>query len=152
MLGAPETMWAQPTTTRARIPERPSRSFVYLDVSGSMNFVLSNLLHLLLPYVANKQAEAFQFSTDVKPLPFAELAQQLWVPENYPVRQGWMRSVVSPEFHFIEYERLPNELYRCTEDVRETDNLAKNSEMQPLVSLFRSLLLRFDPPKKAETN
>lgn len=77
LLGAPETMWAQPTTARARLTERPSRSFVYLDVSGSMNFVLSNLLHLLLPYVANKQAEVFQFSTDIKPLPFAELKQGL---------------------------------------------------------------------------
>lgn len=72
-LGAPNTLWAQPGTVKARVPEKPSRAFVYLDVSGSMYNYLSYLLYLLLPYVANKQAEVFQFSTVVKPLPFNEL-------------------------------------------------------------------------------
>ncbi|GAB4524934.1 MAG: hypothetical protein OHK0046_40150 [Anaerolineae bacterium] len=72
-LGAPGTIWAQPGTTKARVPEHPSRSFVYLDVSGSMNFVLSNLLHLLVPYVAKGHAEAYQFSTQVHGLPFNQL-------------------------------------------------------------------------------
>lgn len=73
MLGAPKTLWAQPGMVKARIPEKPSRAFVYLDVSGSMFNYLSYLLHLLLPYVANKRAEVFQFSTVVKPLPYADL-------------------------------------------------------------------------------
>lgn len=76
-LGIPSTLWEQPTTIKARLPERPSRSLVYLDVSGSMNFVISNLLDLLLPYVARKQAEVFQFSTEVIPMPLAELQKGL---------------------------------------------------------------------------
>ncbi len=67
------TLYNQPTTTRARLPEKPSTAYIYLDVSGSMNFVISYLLDLLVPYVAKRQAEIFQFSTTVSPLPFDEL-------------------------------------------------------------------------------
>lgn len=74
-LGAPKTLWSQPTSTRARLPVKPSRAFIYLDVSGSMNQLLGHLMHLLLPYLARGEAEAFQFSTVVKPLPFSQLRQ-----------------------------------------------------------------------------
>jgi hypothetical protein len=72
-LGAPSTLWTQPGEARVRVREKPSRAFVYLDVSGSMNFILSYCLGLLLPYVSKKQAEVFQFSTQVKPLALADL-------------------------------------------------------------------------------
>ena len=72
-LGTPSTLWSQPVAMKVRANQHPSRSFVYLDVSGSMNFILSNLLHLMLPYVARGEAEVFQFSTEVRPLPYAEL-------------------------------------------------------------------------------
>ena len=76
-LGAPQTLWAQPGTARARMPEKPARAFVYLDVSGSMYNCLPYLLGLITPYVANKQAEVFQFSTIVTPLPYGDLKQGL---------------------------------------------------------------------------
>jgi uncharacterized protein with von Willebrand factor type A (vWA) domain len=60
---------------RARVPEKPSKAHIYLDVSGSMAEVLPHVLGLVLPYVARGQAEVFQFSTFVEPLPFAQLRQ-----------------------------------------------------------------------------
>ncbi|MDX2078825.1 MAG: hypothetical protein SFZ02_20495 [bacterium] len=74
-LGAPETLWAQPITIRTRMPERPSRAFVYLDVSGSMNYILGQCMYLLRPYLARKQAELYQFSTVVNPMKFAEIRE-----------------------------------------------------------------------------
>ncbi|MCU0479676.1 MAG: hypothetical protein MUE54_00530 [Anaerolineae bacterium] len=74
-LGAPETLWAQPTTIRARAPHRPSRAFVYLDVSGSMNYILAQCMYLLRPYLARKQAELYQFSTVVHPMKYAEIKE-----------------------------------------------------------------------------
>lgn len=72
-LGVPNTLWAQPTQVRARIPERPSKAYVYLDVSGSMYQVIPYLLGLMVPYVANKHADVFQFSTQVSDMSFTDL-------------------------------------------------------------------------------
>jgi hypothetical protein len=73
LLGMPETIWAQPGTVRARVPEVPRKAHVYLDVSGSMVNVLPHLLGLILPYVAHEQADVFQFSTQVEALNLAQL-------------------------------------------------------------------------------
>jgi uncharacterized protein with von Willebrand factor type A (vWA) domain len=72
-LGAPQTLWAQPVSIRARTPHRPSRAFIYLDVSGSMNNILAQCMYLIRPYLARKQAELYQFSTVVHPMKFAEI-------------------------------------------------------------------------------
>jgi hypothetical protein len=73
MLGAQSTLWAQPGEIKARIPERPSKAYVYLDVSGSMNYILPYLLGLLLPYVYKGRAEVFQFSTEIAAMSLADL-------------------------------------------------------------------------------
>ena len=73
LLGVQGVLWSQPGVVKARVQETPSRVYVYLDVSGSMNSLLPHLLTLLLPYVAQGQAVVFQFSTRVEPLPFARL-------------------------------------------------------------------------------
>ncbi|MEQ8677891.1 MAG: hypothetical protein RIC84_32065 [Aggregatilineales bacterium] len=72
-LGSQGVLWSQPGMTRARVPDVPGKAYIYLDVSGSMAQVLPYLVGLLVPYVANKKAEVFQFSTTIKPLPFADL-------------------------------------------------------------------------------
>ena len=72
-LGVQGVLWNQPGSVKARVPETPSRAFVYLDVSGSMSQLLPHLLNLLLPYVAHGQALVFQFSTRVEPLPLNQL-------------------------------------------------------------------------------
>jgi hypothetical protein len=73
-LGIQGLLWNQPGIVHVRIPDVPSKAYVYLDVSGSMASLLPHLLGLLLPYVA-AQAEVFQFSTLVEPMPFEELRQ-----------------------------------------------------------------------------
>ncbi len=72
-LGAPETLWTQPATTRARLPEKPSKAYIYLDVSGSMYSYLPHLLGLITPYVAHQDADVYQFSTAVRHLPLIDL-------------------------------------------------------------------------------
>jgi Putative metallopeptidase domain len=73
LLGAPTTLWAQPSSTRARVPETPVSAHVYVDVSGSMNLLLPHLLGLLLPYVVRREADVYQFSTEIVPLPLEQL-------------------------------------------------------------------------------
>lgn len=73
LLGVPATLWAQPSLTPARVPERPASAHVYLDVSGSMSELLPRLVGLLVPFVADGRAAAWQFSTTVEPLPLAAL-------------------------------------------------------------------------------
>lgn len=75
LLGVQGVLWNQPGEVRARVPETPSVTHVYLDVSGSMAHVLPHLLGLILPYVRRGQAEVFQFSTIVEPMPVEELAK-----------------------------------------------------------------------------
>jgi hypothetical protein len=72
-LGIPNTLWAQPTNVNARVPERPSKAYVYFDVSGSMYQILPYLLGLMIPYVANKHADVFQFSTRVADMSIKDL-------------------------------------------------------------------------------
>jgi hypothetical protein len=73
LIGMPGTIWSQQGTVKARVPETPSKAHIYLDVSGSMAEVLPYLLGLVLPYIASGQADVFQFSTIVQPLPLARL-------------------------------------------------------------------------------
>src|SRR5205085_5166172 len=73
LLGAPATLWAQPARTPARVPERPAAAHVYLDVSGSMTELLPRLVGLLVPFVADGRAAAWQFSTTVVALPLGAL-------------------------------------------------------------------------------
>jgi hypothetical protein len=73
LLGGPGTLWSQPAKALCRAPERPRSTLVYLDVSGSMGALLPHLVGLLAPYVAAGQARVMQFSTEVSPLPPAEL-------------------------------------------------------------------------------
>lgn len=73
VLGAPDTLWNQPGVVKARVTQTPSKSNVYLDVSGSMSQLLPYLLALVMPYVSSGQAEIFQFSTVVEPLPLSRL-------------------------------------------------------------------------------
>jgi hypothetical protein len=73
MLGVQGVLWGQPGVVKARVPETPSRSHVYLDVSGSMNNWLPALIGLLIPYVANGRAAIFQFSTAVDKLSLDDL-------------------------------------------------------------------------------
>ncbi len=73
MLGVQGMLWGQPGSVRVRVPETPSCSHVYLDVSGSMNNWLPALIGLLIPYVMRGHAAAYQFSTEVEKLSLDDL-------------------------------------------------------------------------------
>ncbi len=99
ILGAPTTLWAQPATTRARVHERLAAAHVYVDVSGSMTALLPHLLGLLLPYVIRREAEVYQFSTEVAPFPLAEL-------RSGSIRSTFGTSIVCVLEHMLEAPQL----------------------------------------------
>lgn len=72
-LGMESLLYAQRGNVKARLPERPAMTHVYLDVSGSMSRILPSLLGLLIPYVNKGQISVYQFSTEVSPLPIGNL-------------------------------------------------------------------------------
>jgi hypothetical protein len=72
-LGIQGVLYVQQGQVRARASEQPSRSHVYLDVSGSMAALLPHLLGLLVPYSARQYAVVYQFSNKVEPMPTDEL-------------------------------------------------------------------------------
>lgn len=76
-LGLPSTIWAQPGTVKARVPERRVQAHVYLDVSGSMARTLPYLVNLIMPFVAQGKADVFQFSTQVDHLQLKNLQKGL---------------------------------------------------------------------------
>ncbi len=73
LLGVQGVLYGQPGMVRARAQEQPSRSHVYLDVSGSMAGLLPHLLGLLIPYSAKGYALVYQFSNKVEPMPTEDL-------------------------------------------------------------------------------
>jgi hypothetical protein len=74
-LGVQGLLYNLPGIVQARVPDVPSKAHIYIDVSGSMANLLPHLLGLVLPYIASGQADIFQFSTVIEPMPLAELRQ-----------------------------------------------------------------------------
>jgi arylsulfatase A-like enzyme len=71
------------------------------------------------------------------PNPLSELAQFPGMPANEPAAQGAMKSVVSPQWHYIVHEKFGEELYDWPIDPQESENLVKNQEFQSVVGSFR---------------
>jgi arylsulfatase A-like enzyme len=78
------------------------------------------------------------------PYPLAELVQHPWLPTQNPSAHGAMRSVLSPEWHYITHEEFGEELYDWPADPQETSNLAKRADMQPVTQQLRTYLGQFD--------
>lgn len=93
-LGVQGLLWNQPGMMQVRTPDVPSRAYIYLDVSGSMSSLIPHLLGLVLPYVANGQAEVFQFSTVVEQMPLEEL------------RKGQLRSTRGTDINCVLHHLL----------------------------------------------
>jgi arylsulfatase A-like enzyme len=75
------------------------------------------------------------------PHPLAELAQLRYEPlQHMPVYHGAMRSIVSPEWHFIWHEKFGAELYDWKHDPAQTKNLAKSPEAADVVRDFQKEL------------
>jgi arylsulfatase A-like enzyme len=72
------------------------------------------------------------------PSPVSHIAQQFWVNPKLPVHHGSINSVIDPQWHYIENEKLGVELYRVQEDPLELNDLAKSPDAQDLIRAFRS--------------
>lgn len=64
------------------------------------------------------------------PYPLVEVEEIPWAPEKAPVSQGAMRSLVSPQWHYIVPEKLEPEVYDWKNDPREIHNLADTPGMR----------------------
>ena len=70
----------------------------------------------------------------------AEIAQQPFVPEKVPVSHGWMKSILTAEWHYMEHEKFGGQLYAWRSDPGEQNDLAKRPDLQDVVNRFRSQL------------
>ena len=73
-------------------------------------------------------------------MPLAEMKHRPWLPESAPLSRGTMRSLISPEWHYIENDGLGSELYDWANDPEESNNLSETSEGQVIVDEFRDSL------------
>jgi arylsulfatase A-like enzyme len=74
------------------------------------------------------------------PEPLAELAQQDWKPDRSPVHKGWIKSLISPIWQYIEYENLEPELFGLKDDPYLINNLAKRDEFAVIIAGFKARL------------
>ncbi|MCC7354348.1 MAG: hypothetical protein IT330_11380, partial [Anaerolineae bacterium] len=77
------------------------------------------------------------------PDPLAEVAQIPWVPPQHLTAQGAIKSVLSPQWQYIEHETLGAELYDWQSDPAEAHNLIKDPQVQPVVDRLRAYLKTF---------
>lgn len=70
--------------------------------------------------------------------PLVEIKQQDWVPERAPVHKGWLKSIISSGWQYIEHEVGQPELYNLQDDPAEANNLASNISLAPVVEKFTS--------------
>jgi arylsulfatase A-like enzyme len=69
--------------------------------------------------------------------PLAEIAQIPWAPEKAPTHHGSMKSLVSPQWHYIIHEKLGTQFYNRQDDHQELHNLAENQEKQDDLAVLR---------------
>ena len=74
--------------------------------------------------------------------PIAEMEHWPWMFASAPSSQGAMRSLVTPEYHYIEHDTLGDELYDWRHDPRELHNLADTAEGQAKMDELRRLFER----------
>jgi len=76
---------------------------------------------------------------DADPI-LSEVGHRDGVPRAWPISAGWVRSLVTPDWHFIEAQSGSVELFRFRDDPMEVRNLADTAEASSQVSAFRDRL------------
>ncbi len=71
------------------------------------------------------------------PYPLSELGRRPWVDSVLPSRYGYLRSLTSPEWEYIQYETLPEELFGH-EDIRQQTNRATDADLRDVLEGFRA--------------
>jgi len=82
------------------------------------------------------------------PYPMAEAEQRDWVNPQFRVRHGDIRALLSPAWHYIAYESLPEELFAWADSL-DSMNRAAEPGLEDVLAEFRALLTeRPRPPNK----
>ncbi len=68
------------------------------------------------------------------PYPLSEMAQDLFIPPQYPAYKGWLKSITDPQWHLIVSQADPAQLYRYPEDRAESQNLVDSSQGKAVMS------------------
>jgi len=68
------------------------------------------------------------------PYPLSEMAQDLYIPKQFPGYRGWLKSLADPQWHLIVAQADPEELYDYSQDPIESRNLAKTSEGKAVIA------------------
>jgi len=88
---------------------------------------------------------------DSWPYPISEQSENKYLPENYPAYHGALKALVSPEWHFIESEKLKSQLFRWTSDPQELRDLATDPALQPILNEMNAQLDNRTGSQKFET-
>lgn len=74
------------------------------------------------------------------PLPLAEMEHRPWNSEDVPSSYGSMKSLVSPQWHYIDHDAFGIEVYDRQKDFQELNNLADTSEGQSAIDWFSKFI------------
>jgi arylsulfatase A-like enzyme len=72
----------------------------------------------------------WQDPSAARPWPISEMEHWPWNLETSPSHYGAIRSVLSPEYHYIRNDSLGTELYRWREDPLEAVDLASDESLR----------------------
>jgi arylsulfatase A-like enzyme len=73
------------------------------------------------------------------PDPLSEIGQNLDLPESYPAYQGWLKAIVSPQWHLIVSQKLQPELYDWNGDPQELRNRATSGDEEAVKMMSTKL-------------
>ncbi len=76
------------------------------------------------------------------PHPLGEMLHKPFASEEFPISHGSMRTVVTPDWHYIETENLGEEVYDWENDPREKNNLLEAPAFMEIEDKLRAELSR----------
>jgi arylsulfatase A-like enzyme len=74
------------------------------------------------------------------PDPVSEMAQDVYIPPQYPAYKGWLKSITDSQWHLIVAEHDPAELYDWPDDLEETRNVVESTEGKTVAAEFNTKL------------
>lgn len=79
-------------------------------------------------------------ATTAWPDPVSEMAQDIYIPPQYPAYKGWLKSITDSQWHLIVAEHDPAELYDWPDDLAETRNVVESIEGKTVAAEFNTKL------------
>jgi arylsulfatase A-like enzyme len=74
------------------------------------------------------------------PDPVSEMAQDIFIPPQYPAYKGWLKSITDSQWHLIVAEHDPAELYEWPDDLAEIRNVVESTEGKTVAAEINSKL------------